>query len=184
MLFFVIILSAMRKAYNFRLYPNKVQRETLDSIFSFCQFFYNCALEERILYYKTFGKGIGYNKQSSYLPEIKKLFPQETANINGQVLQQILKHLDKAYKNFFRRIKKGMKEPGFPRFKSKDRFRSICFPQVNHDLSSSQGKGGIIRRANNKLYVSGLPGELKVKWHRPLQGRVKQALIIKKGEQY
>lgn len=48
--------------------------------------------------------------------------------IHSQVLQQGLKDLDRAFQNFFRRVKKGEK-PGFSRFKKKGMGDSFRFPQ-------------------------------------------------------
>lgn len=52
---------------------------------------------------------------------VRKQFP-EYAALNAQSEQVTLKRLDKAYQNFFRRVKKGEKA-GFPRFKSRDRYK-------------------------------------------------------------
>jgi transposase len=57
--------------------------------------------------------------QQTELIEIKNLFPIETENIHSQVLQQVIAQVDAAYSNFFRRVKQGVKNVGFPRFKSK-----------------------------------------------------------------
>ena len=45
--------------------------------------------------------------------------------VNAQCLQQVLKRLNKAWGNFFK-----IPERGFPRFRSKNRFRSFVFPQL------------------------------------------------------
>jgi hypothetical protein len=44
----------MKKTFKYRIYPNNEQCKALDSIFEFCRFLYNCALEEKINYYKLF----------------------------------------------------------------------------------------------------------------------------------
>ena len=164
-------------SYKYRIYPNDIQRKALDSTFGFCRFLYNCALEERISYYKKYGKSLSYNIQAKELLEIKECF-SEAANVYAQTLQQTLKQLDAAFVNFFRRIKNSKDKPGFPRFKNQDRFRSILFPQCN--LIS----GGIKRLENNKIKISKIPGEIKTIWHRPFQGRCKQVRIVKQNEKY
>ena len=168
----------MHRSYKYRIYPNKTQREALDQIFGFCRFLYNNALEERISYYKKFNKSLTYNEQSKELPEIKEVFC-EAKNVYSQTLQSVLKRLDSSYQNFFRRIKtKSVGKAGFPRFKNKDRFRSILFPQCNLI------NGGVQKRPNNKLEIFKIPGEVKVVWHRPFQGRCKQVMITKSNEKY
>jgi putative transposase len=119
----------MKRTYKYRIYPNRAQREALSRMLYFCRFLYNCALEERITYYKRFHKTLSYADQCKALPNIRKEFASEAGDILAQSLQQVLKQLDTAYKNFFRRVKEGSGEAGFPRFKGEGRFRSICFPQ-------------------------------------------------------
>jgi len=166
-------------SYKYRIYPNVIQREALDLIFGFCRNLYNCALEERISYYRKYGKSLSYNTQAKELLEIKDVC-SEAANVYSQTLQQTLKQLDAAFVNFFRRIKNknSNDKPGFPRFKNKDRFRSILFPQC--DLIN----GGAKRLENNKIKVFKIPGEIKVIWHRPYQGRCKQVRIVRQNEKY
>ena len=174
----MVILYLVKLSYKYRLYPNQEQAAKLRSNFAFCCFLYNCALEERNSYYKRYGKGLSYNQQAGELPELKKEFQEETRDLYSQSLQQVLKRLDAAYQNFFRRVKSKTDKVGFPRFKSFDRFRSLPFPQS--DLKS----GGVKLLDNNKLRIFGIPGELKVKWHRPFQGRCKQVAIVKHANKY
>ena len=166
----------MRRSYKFRLYPNKLQREALDRIFSFNTFLYNNALEQRISYYKRFKKSLSYNSQAGELLEIKEMFAEQTNIIYSQILQQTLKRLDAAYKNFFRRIKNKEKSVGFPRFRSE--MKSICFPQS--DLAS----GGVKRLPNNKIKIFGVDGEVSAVWHREIQGIVKTVSIKKSANKY
>src|SRR5208282_2189182 len=168
----------MKLSYKYRLCLNQEQTKVMQKIFNFCCFLYNSALQERISYYNIFGKGIYYNAQAHILPEIKKEFASQTLSIYSQTLQQVLKRLDRSYQSFFRRVKEGADQSGFPRYKSSDRYRSIVFPQS--DLNS----GGVRLLANQKLQVFGIPGEVKVKWHRPFQGRCKQVMIVKRADKF
>ncbi|MDJ0537040.1 MAG: transposase, partial [Xenococcaceae cyanobacterium MO_207.B15] len=65
-----------------------------------------------------------YKNQAKALTEAKKKFPHLKL-VNAQTLQQVLKRLDKAWSDFFK-----IPERGFPRFRSKNRFRSFIFPQL------------------------------------------------------
>ena len=164
--------------YKFRMYPTKSQAEQLEIQFEFLRFLYNSALQERIDYYNKYKENLSYYAQSRHLPEIKKLFPEETKNIHSQVLQECLKTLDKAFSAFFRRLKNG-ENPGFPRFKKFKRFVSIKFPQVISDLS----RGCIIlRKLGNekaKLKVSGFQKEFEFVLHRVMLGICKTVMIKK-----
>lgn len=66
---------------------------------------------------------LNYNRQAAQLPEIKEIRP-EYHDIHSQVLQDVLRRVDKAYKAFFRRIKEG-KTPGYPRFQGYGRYQSF-----------------------------------------------------------
>jgi putative transposase len=111
--------------------------------------------------YKT---GIGYCEQSAWFTAERKN-NQWFAAINFSSAQDTMRRLDKAFKAFFRRVKSGEK-PGYPRFKSWDRFDSFCFP--------SYGDG--IKRIENKLRIQNV-GLVKVKFHRETEGAVKTVSI-------
>jgi putative transposase len=167
----------MKLSFKYRLDLSVEQAEALQKNFNFCRFLYNSALQEKISHYQKFKKSVSYNSQSASLREIKPYFSEQVATIYSQTLQQVLKRLDVAYQNFFRRVKQG-ETPGFPRYKSMDRLRSICFPQS--DLTG----GGVKLLENKTLKIYGIPGEVKVKWHRPFQGRCKQVTIVKQSGNY
>lgn len=163
----------MKRSFKFRIYPNKTQKRIIDRNLAFCGFLHNAALQERRDYYERFGKGIGFAAQCAALPEIKEVFEEETSTIHSQSLQQVLKKLDQSFKNFFRRIKNG-ETPGYPRFKPSNQYGSLVFPQANKNY-------GIKLLDNKKLRIFGLPGEVRVKWHREWQGEIKQAIIKRQG---
>lgn len=84
----------------------------------------------------------------------------------------MLRRLDKAFAAFFRRVKAGGK-PGYPRFKGKGRYDSITFP--------SYGDG--CRLKDGRLYVQNA-GKLKIKLHRPVEGRIKTVTIRRQAEDW
>jgi len=102
----------MRKAYKFRLFPNKQQEEKLFWTLNRCQELYNAALSERKDAYRMAGKAISYYEQKRDLPEIKEIRP-EYNDIHSQVLQDVLLRLKRAFDRFFERVKNGEK-PGYP----------------------------------------------------------------------
>ena len=159
----------MIKTYKYRLYPTEAQTKCLEKTFGLCRFLYNSALEERIAYYKKYNKGISCFDQYNYLPEIKALFP-EYNNIHSQVLQSTLKRLDSSYQGFFRRVKRGEKS-GFPRFKNKDRFHSIFYPQSGFGVKDTKSKW-------THLNLSKI-GHIPMLKHRNMEGNLKTCQIIK-----
>jgi putative transposase len=188
----------MKLSYKYEIKPNAAQRAALSAQFHFCKDLYNSALQERISYYKRnknneVKKSLTYNAQAAELLEMKgKVKDPVTGeikrsdiidgidNIYSQTLQQVLKQVDTSYQNFFRRIKNKEEKVGFPRFKSHRRFKSICFPQVDKDLSN----GGVKLLKNNKIKIFKIPGEIKVIWHRPFEGRCAQIRICRDGDKY
>ncbi len=142
----------MEITYSFRLYPVSEQEAILLSWLDLCRKLYNVALEERQTVWKTENRSIGYRDQQNKLPAFKKDNP-EYKSIHSQVLQDVVRRVDAAYKNFF------AKRAGYPRFKSKDRFTSITYPQVDKvSKTFSQLDKGYI-------YLSRI-GYVKVRIHR------------------
>jgi putative transposase len=116
----------MRKAFLYRLYPNKAQSDKLGSLLDTARNLYNAALQERRDAWKMQHKALNYYDQANELKELRSELP-EVAQLNFSATQDMLRRLDKSFKAFFRRIKGGGKA-GFPRFKGRDRFDSITFP--------------------------------------------------------
>ena len=119
------------KVYKFRLYPSAEQEKILIRQLSLCRELYNAFLQQRIYAHKE-GKRINYNYQQDQIPELKGGII-DYKNVHSQVLQDVARRMDVAYQNFFRRImeKKSGKQQkaGFPRFKSRNRYNSITYPQ-------------------------------------------------------
>lgn len=159
----------IRRSFRYRLVPNKRQAMLLQQTLDRCCELYNAALDERRQAYRRARKSISFAQQSRQLPDIKKLRP-EYAEINSQVLQEVLQRLDRAFQAFFRRVKAGQ-TPGFPRFKSRDRYDSFTFKQSGWKLEAS------------RLKLSGI-GALKVRWSRPLEGTIKTVTIRRDGDHW
>ena len=151
-----------RKAFQYRLYPTKAQEQHLLFVLRRCREVYNSALEERRAHYQMRQTGIGYTRQAAELAEIKAAFPAYQ-DIYSQVLQDVLRRVDKAFAAFFRRVANGEK-PGYPRFKSTNRYRSFTYPQSGFAL------------AGKELTLSKI-GDLSVRLHRPMQGQIKTCTI-------
>lgn len=160
----------MRKSFKYRLYPNKKQIALIDNqLLEACRL-YNCALEHRIWQYKGAGNSISYKDQSSELKQIRKdgLCGLE----NFSACQDVLRRLDKTFKAFFGRIKKGSK-PGFPRFKPAKRYDTLTFP--------SYGDGCKVKE--NKIYMQGI-GDVHMRLHRPIEGEIKTVSVTRTNGKY
>ena len=85
------------------------------------------SLSERQDAYKYAGKSISYYDQQNDLPEIKAEIREEYQDIAAHVLQDVLRRLNKAFDNFFRRCKNG-ENTGYPRFQGRNRYDSFTYP--------------------------------------------------------
>ncbi|MFL5586361.1 MAG: RNA-guided endonuclease InsQ/TnpB family protein [Ktedonobacteraceae bacterium] len=154
-----------KKAFKYRIYPTKQQEQALLKTLALCRELYNASLEERKEAYRMSKIPITYNQQANQLPEIKEIRP-EYNDIHSQVLQDTLRRVDKAMQNFFRRVKAGEKA-GYPRFKSFNRFGSFTYPQAGYSLAH-----------DNRVCLSKI-GSIKIKLHRPIEGKIKTCTIKK-----
>jgi len=158
----------MLKSYKLRIYPNKHQEELINKTIGCCRFIYNYCLDLKIKLYKENKKSLTYNMCANNLKELKQEI-EWLNEVDSISLQQSLKDLDIAYQNFFRRIKKGEKQLGFPKFKSKKNnkqsYRTIC---VNNNISIN----------GNKIKLPKLKN-VKFRDNRIITGKIKSATISK-----
>jgi putative transposase len=154
----------MLGTFKYRVYPNNAQSEFLDGQLREAADLYNCAIEERRGAWKTYRKSINYYDQANQLKQMRAEGLVKLANFS--CCQDVLRRVDRAYQAFFRRVKAGQK-PGFPRFRSFRRFDSITFP--------SYGDGCRLMD-NGKLRIQGA-GLVKVKLHRPVDGKIKTVTL-------
>lgn len=155
----------MNKAIKYRIYPNKQQTEYFNKCFGCCRFVYNQALNWRILAYNADGTSLNYNDTAYGLTSIKKCYPwlKEADSI---ALQQALRHLDLAYKNFFQN-----KHSGFPKFKSRKNHKA-SYTTINQNGTVSVLGGGI------KLPKAGI---VKARIHRqPEQNWILKSATVSK----
>jgi putative transposase len=91
-----------KRAYKFRLYPTDEQKRILARTFGCCRFVYNWALRKKTDAYYTEQQRLYYKDLSEALTNLKQ---QEgvswLSEVSSVPLQQALRHLDKAFLNFF-----------------------------------------------------------------------------------
>lgn len=102
----------MERAYKFRLYPNRSQRELISKTFGCSRFVYNYFLSRKIELYKSTGESLNNTQCSRLLTELKSELTW-LKEVDKCALQNSLKDLDNAYRKFFK------EHTGFPKFKSK-----------------------------------------------------------------
>jgi len=162
-------MRLLQIVYRFEIRPTPEQEQKMFCTLKLCRHLYNRCLEERITTYKATGKGVTYSMQQNSLPALKKETPDYKA-VHSQVLQDVLRRLDRSYQNFFER------RAGYPKFRNRDNYRSFTYPQVDIVRETFQREGFV--------YLSKI-GFVKIISHRPFESdKVFQINVIRKSNQW
>ena len=156
------------QAYKFQLRPKAKQANLMLGFAGCCRFVWNKALALEKETYQAEGKRLGFYNLCKALRDWKK--EEETSFLAGahsQILQQTLKDLDRAYKNFF------AKRADFPRFKRKGAHNAFRYPQ-----------GFKLDEGNSRVYLPKI-GWVRYRKSRAIKGTLKQvAVSLSAGEWY
>ncbi len=148
------------QAYRFELQPNGEQQRFMLRFAGSCRFVFNKALALQQDRHKAGEKKLGYAALCKLLTEWKT--EPETLWLNetpSQALQQALKNLERAYKNFFE------KRADFPRYKKKGVSDSFRYPQ-----------GIKLDRVGSRVFLPKL-GWLRYRNSRDVLGEVKNVTV-------
>ncbi len=163
------------RVYRYRLYPTKPQEAAMFETLRLTRTLYNAGLEQRIAAYRKQGKTVTAYDQQKEFTVLKAECP-EYAGVYSHVLQDALDRLDRAYKGFFARVKRGDKA-GFPRFKSRQRWISFKFKEVWDRKKNQWLSPGKPVDEGRRINIPKI-GAVKCKFHRPLQGTPKTLQIV------
>ena len=109
----------MLKSYKYRIYPTDKQKEQLAKTFGCVRFVYNYYLDKKIMIYKDNQETLSKIDCNNHLNrELKQEFIW-LKEVDKFALTNSVYNLNTAYENFFRKVKQGNSNPGFPEFKSK-----------------------------------------------------------------
>jgi putative transposase len=117
------------------------------------------------------GVSVTFARQPAHLPGLKAVRPAYR-EINAQVVQDVLHRLDKAHQAFFRPVAAG-EQPGYTRFRGKDRYHGFTSPQVDEH-------GGT--RLDNSCLALSKTGRLAVRWSRLLEGTLKTITVVREAD--
>ena len=158
------MLMQRLQAYKYELKPNGEQQRRMRRFAGSCRHVYNKALALQQERHEAGEKKLGYAALCKSLAEWKA--QPETLWLNetpSQALQQSLKNLERAYKNFFE------KRADFPRFKKKGHSDSFRYPQ---GIKLDQG--------NSRVFLPKL-GWLRYRNSRDVLGEVKNVTVSQSG---
>lgn len=163
----------MRLNYKFRLYPSGIQVSKLEETLEVCRGVYNTALTQRRWAWRQGKRSVSYRQQAAELAEAKASCP-ELGQVHSQVLQDVLRRLDKSFNNFFRRVARREK-PGYPRYKGRNRYDSFTYPQSGFSFT----------RNEKKLELSKI-GSIRIRKHRPFPdgALIKTCTIKREGDRW
>ncbi|MFF3940929.1 RNA-guided endonuclease InsQ/TnpB family protein [Streptomyces phaeofaciens] len=161
----------MQLRYGFRLYPSAGQRVALARAFGCARVVYNDALRARET---ARSEGMPFPKTgdlSKTLITEAKSIPERAGlgEVSAVVLQQSLRDLDTAYRNFFDGLKGKRPRMGAPRYKSRKDTRQAVRFTANARWSITAG---------GKLRLPKI-GDLEVKWSRTLPSTPSTVTVVK-----
>lgn len=153
----------MLKAYKYRIYPNKTQKELLAKTFGCCRFVYNQTLAYRKEKYENEKKSVSKTECNNYCNRELKVQYEWLKEVDKFALTNAIYNMDSAYQKFFK------EHAGYPKFKSKhDNRKSYTTNFTNGNIS--------VDFENGKIKLPKLK-EIKAKLHREFAGDIKSATI-------
>lgn len=185
----------MKQAFQYKLLPSTNQCQEIDRWLDMLRHQYNYLLGSRFNWWQynrsdcvipqgefcqiacSVGSQVlrnnpDWHSQSAKLPQLKKDRPWYK-DIYSQVLQDCVKRVKLAFEKYIKGDSKG-KRSGKPRFKSRNRYRTLTYPQAKDNWI-----------VGNKVKLPKL-GLIKYVSHRPIQEgfKIKTASITKKADGY
>lgn len=151
----------MKKGFEYRIYPSQRQELLLDRTFGCSRWTYNHFLEEKIRFFKETGQPLEYGECSKMLTVLKA--QEDTAwlaEADSTALQQSLRNLEAAFKNFSQRRGQGVGFPSFKKKKSRKTYRTTNAKIVE----------------DSHVWIPKV-GLVKARISRPIEGRILSATI-------
>ncbi len=178
----------MRISYQYRIKPNKKQREIIDNTLDMLRCQYNYLLAKRFDWYEQNRCSIDRCHLVCYLPELKEqpnYYNQKASltqlkkdrpwykQIHSQVLQEVPKKVEIAFDRWLKGDCNG-KKSGRPRFKGVGRYKTFTYPQFKQH-----------HFVGDRITLSKI-GDVKVIVHRPIPEGfdIKTVSVTKKADGY
>lgn len=158
-------MGIIKRAYYYRCYPTNEQQQILARTFGCVRWIYNWALALKSQAYQEEGKRLSYGDLSACLPTLKQQVETTwLAEVSSVPLQQSLRHLDRAFVNFFEGRGK------YPRFKSK-----------KHDIQTATYTATAFTWKDGILTLAKMDAPLDIRWSRPLpEGAIPSMVTLRR----
>jgi putative transposase len=155
----------MKARYQYRFYPTDQQQQSLAQLFGCVRVVWN----DSLALCKQSENYPGFNKLSALLTQTKKTDKRQwLKNVSSVPLQQSLRQLDIAYRNFFNSCngKRKGKKLGLPKFKKRTNSQSAEFTKAAFSLTGES------------VYLAKI-GTVKPIWSRELPSAPSSVTVIK-----
>src|SRR2546428_4943270 len=140
-----------KRAYQYRIYPTDEQKRLLARTFGCARFVYNWALRLRTDAYYERQERIGYHQTSAMLTSLKQQPTYAWLNeVSCVPTQQALRHLEKAFRNFFEG------RTAYPKFHSR------------HGEQAAEYTTSAFKWDGRQLTLAKMDAPLDIHWSRPL----------------
>ncbi len=146
-----------KRAYRYRFYPTEEQARQLARTFGCGRFVYNWGLATRRAYFHE-GKGLYYSDLAARLPALKQEYPF-LSEVSSVPLQQALRHLERAFVNFF-----------------EGRASSPVFKKKRGEQSATYAANAFTWDGAS-LTLAKMDAPLPIVWHRPLPKGAKPSSV-------
>lgn len=151
------------RAFTLGLAPTRRQTVALTDLLGHLADMYNAALQERRDAWKTQRVHVSAYEQMRELTQLRATVPV-FAQFPVTIQRDPIRRVDRAFAGFFRRCRSG-ETPGYPRFRSKDRYDSFVVDGPN--FSIKHGRVSIVKlgsfRVRTRCRLSGEPKQLFIK---------------------
>lgn len=157
-------MAKHRKVHRFRMRPTRLQEHVLNRLAGARRFIWNWGLARKREHYATTGGTLRYVDLNKELTELKRRPGMEwLRDADSQSLQEALRDLDRAFRNFFE------KRARFPRFKSRKRDAArFRIPQR-------------VKVAGGEVYVPKV-GWVRIRQSRDVTGPTKSATFRREAD--
>ncbi len=157
------------RALTYKLYPSASQEALMLRKLGLLRDLWNAALEQRILAWSRDKRAISLSEQEKELAAVRTQVADWSGLVHTHEAQIVLKRLKLAFDAFFRRVRAGQ-TPGFPRFKSLDRFPGWGYKEHGNGFRVETG----VSMRHGRVRLSGV-GTMRMRGQARAPGRILKA---------
>lgn len=193
-------MKTIVRTYKYPILINKTQEIKFDRWVRLCRLVYNLCIEQRERNWngyqqysykegaetppkgsiKPTGKYSNWAEQCREITLLRREFP-ELAEVPAGVMGKIAVQVDQAYKAFYKNIKEKKIKGGVQKIKFSSRFEDFSLLHMRGDGYDLE----IIGDRNARIFgFPKCPEGIKVRYYRPIDGKVLQQIIKKEGNRW